>query len=147
MHGSLLPRFAHRLPGWAGPVAVGAVVATATVTLGVMDPEVRSHLSPGCPFRTVTGLDCPGCGGTRAVYALTQGQIGTALEHNLLVVSLLPLLVVAWGAWLRYRLGWRTQPLVLRPAIGYGIAAAFGLFWIVRNLPWAPLQWLGSGVG
>lgn len=30
---------------------------------------------PACTFRQVTGLFCPGCGGTRAVYYLAKGQL------------------------------------------------------------------------
>lgn len=32
------------------------------------------HL-PACPVRTVLGLYCPGCGGTRAVLALAKGKL------------------------------------------------------------------------
>jgi hypothetical protein len=134
-------------PRWLAPVVVGAGVLAATATLGVIDPEVRGQLTPGCPFRTLTGLDCPGCGGTRAVYALTQGDIALAFEHNVLVMLVLPLLVVAWATWLWYRLGRRPQPLLLSARSGYTIAAAFAVFWVVRNLPWFPFTWLGSGAG
>jgi hypothetical protein len=136
-----------RAPRWLAPVAVGVGVLAATATLGVIDPEVRGQLTPGCPFRALTGLDCPGCGGTRAVYALTQGDIALAFEHNVLVMLVLPLLVVAWVTWLWYRLGRRPQPLVLSARSGYTIAAAFAVFWVVRNLPWFPFTWLGSGAG
>ncbi len=142
-----LHRAAGRVPRWVAPVAVGLGALAATITLGVMEPDTRAHLAPGCPFRSLTGLDCPGCGGTRAVYALTQGDLGRALEHNLLTVILLPLLVVAWAAWLWFRLGRRVAPLSLPPPAGYALAAAFLVFWVVRNLPWFPFTWLGSGAG
>jgi hypothetical protein len=135
------------LPAWVAPAAVGIGTVTATVTLGVLDPETRGHLSPGCPFRALTGLDCPGCGGTRAVYALTQGDVALAFEHNLLAMLLLPLLVVGWVGWLAARAGWRDRPLVLSGRTGYVIAAAFTVFWVVRNLPWFPFTWLASGAG
>jgi hypothetical protein len=34
---------------------------------------LRDHLLP-CPFKYITGLDCPGCGFQRAVLALAQGN-------------------------------------------------------------------------
>ena len=33
------------------------------------------HYIPPCIFRQVTGYYCPGCGGTRAVYALFSGHL------------------------------------------------------------------------
>ena len=33
------------------------------------------HKMPPCAFNKVTGLYCPGCGGTRATIALFRGQI------------------------------------------------------------------------
>ena len=111
----------------------------------VVDPEVRGHLTPVCPFRGITGLDCPGCGGTRALYALTQGDVALALNHNLLAVVGLPLLALAWLGWLLYRLDLRPTPVTVRPVTGYAIAVVVIGFWLVRNLPWMPFAWLGSG--
>lgn len=50
-----------------------------------------------CPFKAVTGLPCPGCGGTRAAQALLQGDLLLALYINplscLLVLFYIVLLV------------------------------------------------------
>ncbi len=46
-------------------------------------PEVAGK---GCVFRHVTGMYCPGCGGTRAVIALFQGQIMKSLWYHPLVL-------------------------------------------------------------
>jgi hypothetical protein len=35
---------------------------------------LQDHLLP-CPFKYVTGIDCPGCGFQRAVMALIQGDV------------------------------------------------------------------------
>ncbi len=37
---------------------------------------------PGCWLRRLTGIPCPLCGGTRAVFAAAQGQWGAALRWN-----------------------------------------------------------------
>jgi hypothetical protein len=121
---------------------VAAVALAGCVTLAVMDPARRGELSPGCPFRTLTGWDCPGCGGTRAVYALTQGQWLRAVDHNVLVVALLPLLAWAWTGWLAHTRGRRPLVPTLSPAATYGLVGVVSTFWIARNLP--GLEWLGS---
>lgn len=45
-------------------------------------------IMPQCLFFKVTGLYCPGCGGTRSVIALLNGNIWTAFKYNPGVVSL-----------------------------------------------------------
>lgn len=39
-----------------------------------------------CLFQLLTGLYCPGCGGTRAVKYLLRGQILTSIQYHPLVV-------------------------------------------------------------
>ncbi|MEX0706159.1 MAG: DUF2752 domain-containing protein, partial [Nitriliruptoraceae bacterium] len=102
-------------------------------------------LPVGCPFRAVTGLDCPGCGATRALYALTQGDVLRAVDHNVFAVALVPLLAWAWVGWLRHRLDRRPTPPTLAPVTIHGIAIAIAVFWVVRNLP--GMAWLASSPG
>jgi hypothetical protein len=40
-----------------------------------------------CPFRTLTGIPCPTCGGTRASLALLDGRLIDALRLNPLVTA------------------------------------------------------------
>ena len=73
-----------RFPAIAGPllrerVAVLVVMAVAggnAVLFAVGLPLVR------CPFRSFTGLNCPGCGMTRAVFYAATGQWQRAFEHH-----------------------------------------------------------------
>lgn len=51
-----------------------------------------------CIFHTVTGLYCPGCGGTRAVLALLHGKIGQALYYHPFVVYGVGLYVCFMGS-------------------------------------------------
>jgi hypothetical protein len=39
---------------------------------------LRGHLLP-CPFKYLTGIDCPGCGFQRSVLALLQGDLKGSL--------------------------------------------------------------------
>lgn len=66
--------------------------------------------APDCKFRTVLGIPCLSCGGTRSMKALAFGNFGEAFAFNPAVV----LGVVASAIWLmigvrRYRNGF-TQP-------------------------------------
>ena len=54
---------------------------------------------PVCPFKEVTGLDCPGCGLTRGVRQLVTGHPLASLDHNVLLVAIVPFVVWAWLAW------------------------------------------------
>lgn len=70
-------------------------LAIAIVLLYIYDPE-HSNLAYKCPFKSLTGLDCPGCGGQRAVHALLHFRIKEAIAYNpfLILVSIYILLVV-----------------------------------------------------
>ncbi len=133
------------LPAWVPPIVVGAVGLAACAVLAVVDPREPGNFPP-CPFRTLTGLDCPGCGTLRAVNALTQGELVRAADHNLVTVVMLPVLVAAYLLWIvrAVRDGERALP-PLPAGAGYSIAVTLVVFWVVRNLPWAPWSWLGSG--
>src|SRR4051794_41482526 len=76
----------------AAPLIAGGILLAGCVTLAVVDP---AHGPPVCPFKAVTGLDCPGCGGTRALHQLFTGHPGAALSFNVLAVLVLPFLL--WG--------------------------------------------------
>ena len=49
---------------------------------------------PSCPFRRVTGVDCPFCGMTRATIALGRGDVHSALGFHPLAPLVLAFLIV-----------------------------------------------------
>jgi Protein of unknown function (DUF2752) len=53
-----------------------AVAALALVTVSAARLGIR------CPIRAVFGIDCPGCGGTRALMALMRGDVRRAAHEN-----------------------------------------------------------------
>jgi hypothetical protein len=127
----------------AAPLIAGSILLAGCVTLAIVDP---THGPPVCPFKAVTGWDCPGCGGTRALHQLFTGHLGAAVSYNVLAVVILPVLL--WGLFvsLTKALGgprWRSISLPHRWM--WLALAAVAVFWVVRNLPVAPFDWLGTG--
>jgi len=47
---------------------------------------LRVLLHAPCAFHLLTGLYCPGCGGTRAVQYLLKGQLWNSLQYHPLVL-------------------------------------------------------------
>ena len=124
------------------PLLAAGGVAAATLALWLRDPH--QHASWGlCPFKLLTGWDCPACGGLRAVNDLTHGQILAAWHSNALFVTALPAIVCAWvWWWLRSLRGSRPAGSARRPRPGTQTAlavAGFALilaFTVWRNTPW-----------
>ena len=74
------------------PLLAVVVMAVESAHPGWLSRAVEA-VSPGCIFRRLTGLACPGCGGTRAARALLAGDVWAACRFNLfLIPSVLMLL-------------------------------------------------------
>ena len=74
--------------------AIG-LVALGVLGVGVLAAVIDPTDGPVvCPFRLTTGLDCPLCGGTRAVHSFVTGHPLRAMDHNLLIAIAIPLLFV-----------------------------------------------------
>ena len=89
--------------GAKGNVAVAAaVVGAVAVHAGaalffVSHDPYHSQVFPVCPFLAMTGLQCPGCGSTRAMYSLLHGDVPGAVRMNPLVLVMYPV-VIGYGA-------------------------------------------------
>mgnify|MGYP002400473470 CR=1 FL=1 len=59
----------------------------------VFDP-LKSSYFPSCPFKSVAGLDCPGCGSQRAIHELLHLNFRKAFEYNALLVLSIPYLLL-----------------------------------------------------
>ena len=46
-----------------------------------------------CPIKTITGLYCPGCGITRAIFALLDGQLYQAYRYNSILFIDIPIVL------------------------------------------------------
>jgi len=128
------PRFAK---GWrmrAGMLLLGGGVGVLLVQLGLLGQAAA--LVPPCPLLTITGLHCPGCGGTRAVAHLLHFDFGAALHHNPLLVIAAPFL--AYYFVIGPRPGAAPWP---RWQVGLLVATVL-LFTLLRNVPAYPFTLL-----
>jgi cell division protein FtsW (lipid II flippase) len=125
-------------PGWSGWrwvwLALGVGLVAVLVVLFQFNPA-RHSFYPFCAFHRVTGWQCPGCGGLRAVHHLLHGDVVTAFRFNQVVVLAVPLLAgLAVRRWVRGpkpgKISHRAQARWAWVAVG-----ALIVFWIVRNLP------------
>ena len=127
-----------RLPALAAPIACGCCLLAGAAYVATDDPSDGGAFLP-CPFRTLTGWWCPGCGLTRATHHLLRGDVTQALRYNLFVVLILFGLSATWLAWTLQVAGRPIRPLTRLPSWLYAVAiTTLVTFAIVRNLPFAP---------
>ena len=115
----------------------------AIAVLWVYKPTPHGLLR--CTFHELTGLQCPGCGATRAAWLLVHGHPLLAMRYHLLLVLAMP-----WTGWLWVRhLAdlWRGGPpqAKLPPPqawMGYGVVVLLLAFWILRNVAVFPFTLL-----
>lgn len=122
---------------WTGRLtSVGAAVLVASF-LGLVyavDP-IRRMITPPCPYLTLTGLACPGCGLTRATHFLLHGDVARAFAYNpwafvtapaLLLFVALPSMTDA------------TRTLRVRTGLSWMMLVVTLAFWVWRNTPGYP---------
>ena len=118
------PFRAARGAGYVGAFFAGGLALSALyTTTGVGLP---------CPFRAVTGWDCPLCGGTRMGDALLHGDVQTAFGLNPLALVSLVILGVLGVLW--------TVEAVGGPALRLPRPLAE----LLRRV--SPLQWVVAGL-
>ncbi len=126
----------------AGVLGTGAALAGALAYIGLADPHRAGFLFPGCPFKALTGLDCPACGGLRMTHDLLHGDVTAAVVDNVFLLVGLPALAV----WLVVR--WRRGLQLMPTAATVTVIVAAVAWTVVRNWRGFPLvpTFLSAGV-
>lgn len=130
---------------WIATLAALAVLGILGCLLKGADLADPPLWLPRCFFHFATGWHCPGCGNTRAAHAILRGDVAEALRQNALFVVALPFLAfLAWRSWMAWVYPGRLRPLRFRwrERHTHGVVAVLLLYWVIRNLPWAPFTWL-----
>lgn len=133
-----VPPKINRAPNRTNAWLIGGLLALAALGAAVViywfNPATHAFY-PVCQFHQLTGLNCPGCGMTRAVNALLHGHLAQALRDNLL-------LVLGGGVLLGRALWFGLQWLRGRPTGEFFpvkclwlVLVAAVLFAVLRNLP------------
>lgn len=120
-------------PAFFTVIVLALAVLGSGAVLFFFDPAEQGFY-PICVFHSLTGWNCPGCGGTRAAYQLLHGHPVQALHDNALFVLMLMALGV-WGLrWMVRKM--RNQPTTFNvPAkVWGGFLIVVFLFTVLRNL-------------
>ena len=85
--------------------------------LGMMGTAIISYLNisvldliPKCPLYEKTGYYCPGCGGTRAMIAISNGRILESLYYHPFVTYMLI-------CYIEYNYTWKSKRALFLPSI------------------------------
>jgi hypothetical protein len=109
--------------------------ALALAALLRLFPPTRYPFYPPCPFHTLLGILCPGCGGTRALAALLAGRWAEAVRQNLLAVALAPALAAGAALELYSALRWNYwRKLPVSPFAVKCLLTIALLFGFARNM-------------
>ncbi|CAM3209039.1 DUF2752 domain-containing protein [Stackebrandtia soli] len=138
--GKVWDRLRHS-PAWLAPAALATCFAGAAAFVLATDPT--DNVGPTtCAFKLVTGFDCPGCGGTRAFYYLLTLQLPEAAHNHAIAVFAAPFLLYLYARWSLRRVfpnvRWRLPRLRITPTLATNFLIVWAVFWVARNLPFAP---------
>jgi Protein of unknown function (DUF2752) len=114
-------------------IGSGVLLAGALGYIGLVDPHKPHSVYPLCPFKLLTGWNCPFCGGLRMVHDLLHGDLVAGINDNIFALVGIPLL----AGWIlvRYRQGRLLMPVPVLVTI-----TVLAIAWtVLRNLPGFPL--------
>ena len=127
------PKLTRPQPSWTA-IFSGAVVLVIVGVVFFFNPATH-HFYPVCLFHQVAGLNCPGCGMTRALFALLHGNFSTALRDNAFFIAGI-FLLGGRGVWLAAKY-FRGQPRgeFFRVNWLWPVLFVAFVFTVLRNLP------------
>ena len=116
-----------------GPVSVLALGGAGAVLLLFVNPNNPDNLLPKCPFKWLTGYNCPGCGATRMVHALLHGDVVVAFHYNAVLLALgVPLAVWLFSRWTRDK--WTGERRSVPKSIGFAVLVIAAVWGVGRNI-------------
>lgn len=122
---------------------VGTTVSVLALLYFFMDARIPGFF-PTCPFHSLTGLYCPGCGSQRAVSSLLHAEFLQAIHYNLMLVLTLPLVVYSAVVFTlnTFRQKQMVQAIFYSPVFAKALLVVLVCFGLLRNLPFYPFTLL-----
>jgi len=125
-------------PGKASPWLAAIILGVAALVTGALvfffNPATH-HFYPACQFHRLTGLNCPGCGMTRALYALLHGDFAVAWQDNALL-RLALMAATFRGAWFGWnKLRGKHNGTFFPMKLLWPLLLLTVIFTVLRNLP------------
>ncbi len=121
------------------------ILVSVCVALNVIYwfPPSEYDFYPKCVMYQLSGLYCPGCGGTRAAHHLVHGRFFDACRMNVFATLFLPILLSVL-LWQKIVLDRKKPFLTLSasPRLQWTLGMSVIAFGIARNFPWPPFCWL-----
>jgi hypothetical protein len=121
-------------------VILTSFVLKADDRTGILIPGSTRSMPPMCTSRVIFGMDCPGCGMTRAFIAISHGRFARAWELNRasFLVYAFVLVQIPWHTLQAIRVR-RGRPPIDWFAIYFiplGLAMVLVLNWMLRMAGW-----------
>lgn len=118
---------------------IGLVLAGGLITAAILqaaDILVLTDIGMPCSFRSVTGLYCPGCGGTHAVCSLAKGDILQSFwEHPFVPYTALCFLIfLVWNTIVTIEGGRKLPFFHFHTAYVYIGISILLIQWIIKNI-------------
>ena len=92
--------------------------------------------SPKCPFKMLTGWDCPGCGIQRAIHALFHGHFIEAISYHYYLAYSLPYALSFVVVWVAPDYGWsqKLRNFIQDRRVVYFYIITYFIWLFVRNI-------------
>ena len=118
-------------------ISVLLLVIAGVAILRRYDPRTSAWY-PKCAMYQWTGLHCPGCGTTRALAALSRGNVGEAVRNNPMLILGGPVIFAfVWYQRRRERAG-----IAAIPRLAWTLFFVMLFYGIARNVPSPQRSWL-----
>ncbi len=123
-------------------IGIGLVVSILLYLYYFYNPGQEIYF-PKCPFYSLTGLYCPGCGSQRALHQLLHFNIFETLNHNALYV--IGLFSIIYNIIIKGINKYRNKNYynyLYHPKTPILLGVLIIAFWILRNVPSEPFCYL-----
>ena len=125
-----------------------AFLSTALLLLYWAAGQISIGYALPCPFHSLTGLWCPGCGGQRALFLLLQGDVVASFRSNIFLIPIIVFLFYWYVDWVEQTFFEQRKKLYTNHTTNYFrlILWIVLIYFVLRNLPFFPFTYLAPPV-